>query len=300
MNDPVRVGFIGIGLMGHGMARNLAKDGFPLTFLDHPGNQPVDDLRSLGAESAGSAAAVTQCSDVVFICVTGSPQVRDVVFGAGGVLEGLGPGKTVVDCSTVEPATSRQVAAAVSERGAQFLDAPLTRTPKEAEAGRLNVMVGGDEEVLAPLRPLFDSFAENVYHAGATGAGHTLKLLHNYVSLGNCVLLAEAVVCARAGGVDSDTLLEVLASGGGGSTALQRLSPYILEGDDGNFRFSISNCRKDLTYYTAMANDFEVPAIAAQAIQQVFALANALAGDDRPVPRLIDLLAELHGGDGNG
>lgn len=293
MSDFVRVGFIGIGLMGHGMAKNLLQKGYALTFLDHPGNQPVDDLRELGAASDDSAEAVTADSDVIFICVTGSPQVLDIVFNDKGVLAGLAPGKTVVDCSTVEPATSRQVATAVTARGAHFLDAPLTRTPKEAEAGRLNVMVGGDDETLDVVRPLLDAFAENVYHAGPVGAGHTLKLLHNYISLGNCVLLAEAMVCARAGGVDTGTLIDVLASGGGGSTALQRLTPYLMESDVGGFRFSLSNCRKDLTYYTSMADDFQVPAIAAHAIQQVFVLANALAAGDKPVPYLVDLLDDL-------
>ncbi len=178
---------------------------------------------------------------------------------------------------------------AVFGKDAGFLDAPLTRTPKEAEEGRLNVMVGGDEQTLNELRPLLDAFAENIYHAGPVGAGHTLKLLHNFVSLGNCVLLAEAVVCARRGGVNIDTFIDVLASGGGDSIALKRLTPYILGGDEGGFRFSLSNCHKDLSYYTSMAYQQHVPATVAKAIQRVFEFAESKGGD-RPVPHLIDFL----------
>lgn len=285
----VKVGFIGVGLMGHGIAKNLLRSGYQLTLLEHPGNRPIDDLLELGAGTFASPAELVRHNDIIFLCVTGSPQLEEVMFEANGVLAGLGAGQTVVDCSTVEPHVTLKVADAVFGKEARFLDAPLTRTPKEAEEGRLNVMVGGDEQTLRELRPLLDAFAENVYHAGPVGAGHTLKLLHNFVSLGNCALLAEAVVCARRGGVNIDTFVEVLASGGGDSTALKRLTPYILEGDEGGFLFSLSNCHKDLSYYTSMAYQQHVPADVAQAVQSVFELAASKAGD-RPVPHLIDLL----------
>ncbi len=285
----MKVGLIGVGLMGHGIARNLLRNGYTLTLLEHAGNQPVDDLLALGAATLLSPAELTRRNDVIFLCVTGSSQLEEVMFQADGVLAGLGEGKTVVDCSTVEPHVTLKVADAVFGKDARFLDAPLTRTPKEAEQGRLNVMVGGDEQTLREIRPLLDAFAENIYHAGPVGAGHTLKLLHNFVSLGNCALLAEAVVCARRGGVNIDTFIDVLASGGGDSIALKRLTPYILGGDEGGFRFSLSNCHKDLSYYTSMAYQQQVPATVAQAIQHVFEFAESKGGD-RPVPHLIDFL----------
>lgn len=285
----VAVGLIGVGLMGHGIAKNLLRSGYQLTLLEHAGNQPIDDLLELGAETLASAAELARRNDIIFVCVTGSPQLEDVMFQADGVLAGLREGATVVDCSTVEPHVTLKVADAVFGKDARFLDAPLTRTPKEAEEGRLNVMAGGDAQTLNELRPLLDAFAENIYHAGPVGAGHTLKLLHNFVSLGNCALLAEAVVCARHGGVNIDTFVDVLASGGGDSIALKRLTPYILGGDEGGFLFSLSNCRKDLSYYTSMAYQQHVPATVAAAIQQVFELAESQGGD-RPVPHLIDLL----------
>ena len=287
------IGFIGVGLMGHGLAKNIAQAGYTLTFLEHPGNQPVDDLYALGARSVPSIADLTGTSDVIVMCVTGSQQVLEIVCGEGGLLTGITRGKTnqvIVDCSTVEPHVTTDVAAKITAAGARFVDAPLTRTPKEAEQGSANVMVGGDVEVLARIRPLLETFAENIYHAGPIGAGATLKLLHNFVSLGNCVLLAEAVISARRSDVDIDTFIEVLASGGGDSTALKRLTPYILTGDAGSFRFSLANSAKDTAYYRKLAQHLGVPATAAEAIERVFSDAQARGWGDRPVPELIELM----------
>lgn len=294
MSGQPRVGFIGIGFMGHGIARNLLKHGFPLTFLEHPGNRPAEDLLAAGACSAPSAVEVARAADVVFLCVTGSSQVEDAMFRKDGVLAGLGRGHIVVDCSTAQPVSTRRVADAVEARGARFLDAPLTRTPKEAEEGRLNVMVGGDARTLREVRPLLDAFAENLYHVGPVTAGHKMKLLHNFISLGNAVLLAEAVACARKSGVDAERLIEVLASGGGDSVVLRRLTPYIQAGDDAAFRFSLANGAKDMRYYTAMADEMGVPSLAAHAVQQVYALANAMERGAESVPTLVDMLSNLN------
>lgn len=278
--------------MGHGLAKNIAKAGFSLKFLQHPGNQPVDDLYEIGGTSTPSINDIVKQSNVVFICVTGSAQVADVVMGENGFLNGLEPGTIIVDCSTVEPHVTGEVAKKIIDAGGQFLDAPLTRTPKEAEQGRVNVMVGGDATTLHRVRPLLDSFAENIYHAGPIGTGATLKLLHNYISLGNSVLLAEAVVSAKLSGVDIDTFIDVLATGGGDSTALKRLTPYISGGDIGGFRFSIANAAKDTGYYKSLANHIGAPSVTAEAIQRVFQDALDMGDGAKPVPKLIDLLSE--------
>ena len=292
MKQDQKVGFIGVGLMGHGLAKNIVLSGYPLMFLDHPGNQPVDDLYKLGATSAEQISDIAVNNDVIVICVTGSEQVKEVTLKDGGLAQGLAQGKTVIDCSTIEPHVTQEVSQAILNTGAQFLDAPLTRTPKEAEQGKANVMVGGDLAVLNQVRPILETFAENVYHAGPIGTGITLKLLHNFVSLGNCVLLTEAVVCARKSGVDIETLIEVLATGGGDSMALKRLVPYVLNGDAGNFRFSIANSAKDTAYYKSLADHLNANAVAADAVRQVFDHAKAQGHGNRPVPELIDVLLE--------
>lgn len=285
-----RIGLIGVGLMGHGIARNLLKSGFPVTYLDHPGNQPVSDLLDMGAKPLQTCANVATHSDVVIICVTGSEQVEEVLTASQGVLDGLRPGSIVIDCSTIEPHVTTRLAQAVVEKGGQFLDAPMTRTPMEAEAGRLNVMVGGDAQTLAHVRPVLSAFCENIYHAGAIGTGHTLKLLHNFISLTNCILLAEAVVCARRCGIDLDVLIEVLSSGGGGSTALERLTPYLKHGDAAKFRFSLGNTRKDLAYYQSFAEHIDAPRELARAAARTMNDLVEAGNSIRPLPELIDIL----------
>lgn len=276
--------------MGHGIARNLLLKGFPLTFLDHPGNQPVDDLLDMGAVSSDSCADVAGVSDVIITCVTGSQQVEDVLTSSKGVLAGLRSGTIVIDCSTIEPHLTPRLAQAVAEFGGVFMDAPLTRTPMEAEAGRLNTMVGGDAKTLSRVEPVLKAFCENIYHAGEIGAGHALKLLHNFISLSNCILLAEAVICARRSGIDLAVLIEVLNSGGGGSTALNRLVPYLMDHDPGNFRFSLANTRKDLTYYQAFAEHIDAPRELARAVTATMDEIINAENAARPLPEVIDIL----------
>jgi 3-hydroxyisobutyrate dehydrogenase len=251
----MNVGIIGVGLMGHGIARNVLMRGrFPLLFLDHPGNQPVDDLIELGAKSCKTAGEVAAASDVVILCVTGSPQVEEVLTGKGGVLAALRQGTVVVDCSTSMPESTLRMAEAVRNAGGEFLDAPMTRLAKQAHEGTLNLLVGGDEAVLAKVRPVLASFTENVAHVGPLGFGHRMKLLHNFVSIGCMALLAEAAAHAADAGVDPNVFADVLAKGGGAGVALERMRPMITAGDSSNVPFSIDNARKDIDYYRAMAS----------------------------------------------
>ena len=217
------IGMVGIGMMGHGIARNLARHGHPLVLFEHPGNQPLDALKAAGAATVTDLKELAARSDIVILVLTGTPQVEAVLTGPGGLLQGLRRGTTVIDCSTALPGSTVRMAQAVQAAGGRFLDAPMTRTPKEAAEGRLNLLVGGDAALLQECRPVLACFAENITHVGATGAGHGMKLLHNYVSLGMVSLLAEAAACAAHGGVALDVFVDVLAKGGGGGVALERL-----------------------------------------------------------------------------
>ena len=287
MSQTYRVGLIGVGLMGHGIARSLLRSGHHLGFLNHPGNQPVDDLLSDGATPLESGRDVARNADVVILCVTGSPQVNAVLFDAGGVLEGLRPGTVVIDCSTALPGSTSDVARRVTEAGGRFMDAAMTRTPKEAEEGRLNLIVGAPEALFANMLPVLESFAETITHAGDVGAGHTLKLLHNFVSLGFTAVLAEAVVASRRAGIDDGSLLEVLGNGGGGGVIQERLRPYIERDDPSGFRFSVANANKDIGYYRTMVQDLGSAQGIADAVGDLYA-----SVDDQgvSVPELIRLL----------
>ena len=291
MNTP-RIGLVGVGLMGHGIALNIAGKGYALTVLEHPGNQPLNDLRALGVTSAATVQALARQVEVLILCVTGSPQVEAVLLGEQGALAALQPGTVVIDCSTAIPASTEAVARAVASAGGRFLDAPMTRTPKEAAEGRLNLLVGGDAALLAECLPLLQCFAENVTHTGAVGSGHRMKLLHNYVSLGSVALIAEAAACAQAGGVAPQVFVDVLAKGGGGGVALERLRPYLLQHDASSLRFFMSNALKDLGYYTTMAQDSAAARGIAQAVRDTFAHAVTEGGPEKLVPELVDILVK--------
>lgn len=292
MSTQLHVGLAGVGLMGHGIASNILKNGYALSFLDHPGNQPVVDLVARGATAVGSAAELAAQCDVVVLCVTGTPQVEDVLFRPEGVLAGMKPGMIVIDCSTAIPASTRAVAARIVAAGGRFLDAAMTRTPKEAAEGRLNLIVGGPDELLREVMPLLRSFAENIVHAGPVGAGHQLKLLHNFVSLGFSAVLAEAAAAARRADVPAGVLVEALAKGGGGGVILERMTPFLLADDASGFTFTLANALKDLTYYNAMAQDLGAAHGVAQAAQALYADAVGQGHHARPIPELVAILSE--------
>lgn len=200
MSEKQRVGLIGVGLMGHGIGKNILKNGYALTVLAHKNRTPVESLISLGATEAASAKEIAENSDVVILCVTGSPEVEDTLYRDGGLLEGLHDGMVIADCSTAEPDSTQKVAADVAARGGRYLDTPMTRTPKEAETGNLGLMTGGDEATLAEVRPILDCFADTIIHAGGVGAAHKLKLINNFLALGKAALVAEAMAAAAKGG----------------------------------------------------------------------------------------------------
>jgi 3-hydroxyisobutyrate dehydrogenase-like beta-hydroxyacid dehydrogenase len=197
------IGFIGAsGLMGHGMARHLLAHGHALHITVHRNTERVADLLAAGARQADSPAALAAACDVVFLCVTGSPQVEAVVRGPQGLLAGARPGLVVVDCSTSEPDSTTALRAECAAAGVVLVDAPLARTPVEAEAGKLNVMVGAEPAVFQQIEPLLRCFAENVFHVGGPGAGHVIKLLNNFIGQAICTATAEAFAVGQRAGVD--------------------------------------------------------------------------------------------------
>ena len=289
MNHMRQVGLIGVGLMGHGIASSLLRAGHHVSFLEHPGNQPVEDLLAAGATALPSGKAVAQSAEVVIVCVTGSPQVEAVLFAPNGVVDGLQANSVVVDCSTALPSSTVKVAARVTEAGGRFMDAAMTRTPKEAAEGRLNLIVGAPKVLFEETLPLLEGFAENIAHAGDVGAGHTLKLLHNFVSLGFSAVLAEATAASRKAGISDTALLEVLGAGGGGGVVLERLRPYIAENDPSGFRFTVANASKDLDYYHTMTNELGVERGVAGAVH---ALYTSIDDKALAVPEMIGVLEQ--------
>jgi len=285
------IGIIGIGRMGHALALNLLKHGYVVAFYSPPPSPFEEKVLSLGGLKKESISHLASVVDAIIICVTGTPEVEQVVFGQAGLLENIAPGTIVIDCSTAIPESTLKVASALHEKGAHYLDAAMTRTPKEAEEGRLNLLVGASQEMFEKCLPIFKCFAENIEHVGPVSYGHRLKLIHNFVSLGFSALLSEAIACANAANINSNSLIEVLSKGGGGGVIMQRFEPYIRSKDDENFRFTISNANKDLGYYLAMAAESNASCEIAKVVGSTYGKVVNAGKADLTVPQMIDLLA---------
>lgn len=295
MADRLRIGFVGVGLMGHGMAKNLLAKGFPVAVLGNRNRAPVEDLKARGAAEEASPRALAEVSDAVILCLPNSAIVESVVFGADGILQAARPGFVLVDSSTAEPGSTQRIGAALAARGADMLDAPLTMTPKEAEAGTLNVLAGGEAAVLERLRPAFDAYARNVFHIGALGSAHALKLINNFMSMTISAVVAEAATTARAAGVDLGKLREVVSAGAVNSGMFQKIMAYAVDGDPSGLQFAMANARKDVGYYANLAAAAGLPSPFGSAALQLYTLACATGHGDQHVPLLVDVMAELGG-----
>ena len=269
----MHVGIIGVGLMGHGIALNILKAGFSLILLDHPGNQPDSTLTGMGAERRPSSAAIAAEADLIILCVTGAPQVEAVLTGENGVISALKEGTIIVDCSTSLPETTEKMASLVTAAGGYFLDAPMTRLAKQAHEGTLNILVGGEAEILEAARPVLDTFTENIDHVGGVGFGHRMKLLHNYVSIGHMTLLAEAAAQAADANIDPHIFVDVLTKGGGAGAALDRLKNCILTGETSDVPFAIGHAVKDIDYYREMVGDTSASRFVADGVSSAISAA---------------------------
>ena len=290
-----RIGFIGVGLMGHGMARNILEKGYELTVLGHRNRGPIEDLLGRGASEARSPAALARDNDVVFLCVPSSAEVELCVLAEDGILAGAHAGLIVVDSTTADPASTERVAQALATRGVRFADAPLTRSPRDAEAGRLNVLVGADAALLAEIRPVLETCCENIFHVGPTGSGHKMKLINNFMSQGMAALVAEAVTTATKAGVDLEKLFEVVSAGGANSNVFQRMMPWVLGAGEGGMAFKLRNGQKDVRYYTRLAEAVGSTAFLGAAVHQVFTLAAAQGEGESYVPALARGLGKVNG-----
>jgi 3-hydroxyisobutyrate dehydrogenase-like beta-hydroxyacid dehydrogenase len=293
MNTP-RIGFIGLGLMGHGMAKNLVTKGFALTVKVNRDRSRIGDILAGGAKEASTNADVARASDIVILCVTGSPQVERIVFDNEGLAAAARPGLIVIDTSTSEPGSTAKIREALAAKGTTFVDAPLARTPKEAEAGRLNAMVGADDAVFERVKPVLAAFCENIFHVGPPGAGHTLKLVNNFMALTIAASIAEAFAVAGKAGVRLDKLFEVVSQGALNSPIFQMIGGGAVNGDLTRMQFSIVNAAKDMRYYTHLAESLPVASFIGEAVHQSYEQAVALGLGDKLLASMIEAQEKLN------
>ena len=290
-----RVGLIGVGLMGHGIGKNIVSKGFALNVMAHKNRTPVESLVSMGAKECASPAEIAKASDMVILCVTGTPQVEEAIYGAKGLGTALRDGLIIADCSTAEPASTIKIAAELKAKGTYFVDTPMTRTPKEAEAGKLGLMVAGPADILAKIRPVLDCFADTIVNSGDVGAAHQLKLLNNFLSISHAAVAAEAITVAGKAGVKMEALRDIVLSGGAMSVMFERLIKVPLADDDTAAKFAIKNARKDMRYYTNMTEQLPVASFLGESVHQLFVMAENMGYGDRFIPRMIDVFQKING-----
>ena len=289
-----KIGFVGIGLMGHGIAKNIVDKGYPLTvFARHP-SDALDDLKGRGAAQAATLAELAQSSTIIFLCLTDSPTVTAVI---AGLTPGLSPGCVIVDCSTSDPVVTEQLANQLKEIGVNLADAPLGRTPKEAWEGSLDAMVGAEPAVFDRIAPVIATWAGKTVHIGGVGDGHKMKLLNNFLSLGYAALYSEALALGRKTGISVETFDKVIRGGRMDCGFYQTFMGYALEGNREAHKFTLSNAYKDMRYVEALANDARVTTTMATAVKNSFSLALTTggAGPTDYVPHLADYIANSNG-----
>jgi len=273
VTTTLTIGFVGLGTMGGPMARRLVASGFRVTGYDVSAERAAK-ARDGGVALATSPAGVASVADVVLSSLPDPATVRRVYLGADGVLSNARRGMILVDVSTTDPETWREVAAAAQAEGVDCLDAPVSGGPAEAGLGKLVFIVGGDGAVLERCRPVLGTLGSDIHHVGPLGSGQIVKLVNNVMSIGNVAVAAEAMVLGVKAGMDPQRLFDILSTSGGRSFHFLKRFPNVLAGDFAPY-FGIGLSRKDLSLALAMAAKLEMPMPVAAVVRQVYEAAHA-------------------------
>lgn len=252
MSKPT-IGFIGLGLMGGNMVENLQNKGYSVTVMDL-NKDAVERCVARGANTASTGKALAEQSDIVMFCLTTSEIVEKVVYAEDGVLAGMKAGSVLIDFGTSIPASTRKIGADLAAKGAGMIDAPLGRTPAHAKDGLLNIMASGDMETFNKVKPVLEEQGENVFHLGALGAGHTTKLINNFMGMTTVCAMSQAFAVAEKAGVDKQQLFDIMSTGPSSSPFMQFCKNYAVD-DVSDLGFSIANANKDLGYFLKMVED---------------------------------------------
>ncbi len=290
----MNVAFIGLGNMGEPMARNILKAGHTTTVYNRTRSK-MDALVEAGAKRASSPGEAAEGADIICICVSTPDVVRAVVLGDGGALRTARKGAIVVDFSTIDPGTSREVADACAAEGSSYLDAPVSGGVSGAAAGTLTVIVGGEAAAFERAQPVFEAVGSKTVHVGSSGAGSTIKLINQMLVGVNLAAVAEAFVAGKLAGVDPKVLFEILNTAAGASAALNRALPdFILKG---NFEagFAIKLLCKDLDLALQMGKGLHSALFMTSTTRQIYEEARAIGLDDKDITAAILPMERLHG-----
>ncbi|GAA0829854.1 MULTISPECIES: NAD(P)-dependent oxidoreductase [Marinomonas] len=291
MTKPI-IGFIGLGLMGGNMVENLQKRGFELNVMDL-NKDAVAACVARGATQATSAKELAAASDIVMLCLTTSNVVEALVYAEDGILAGIKEGAVLIDFGTSIPASTRKIGADLAAKGAGMIDAPLGRTPAHAKDGLLNIMAAGDKDTFEKVKPILEQQGENVFHLGALGAGHTTKLINNFMGMTTVTAMSQAFAVADRAGVDRQQLFDIMSTGPSNSPFMHFCKNYAID-NNSDLGFSIANANKDLGYFLKMVEDLGTRSQIAEGTS-----ANLQAGVDLDmgngnVPEIFDYFMKLN------
>ena len=300
MAQKERVGFIGVGFMGHGMAKNIVEKGYPLTVMGHRNRKPVEDLMQRGAKEAATPADIARLSDIVFLCVTGSPQVEALVRGESGLKAGAQAREAdlpliIADCTTADPNSTVALARELAPLGIHFIDAPLGGTPSGAWVGKLSTMIGAEKAVFDRVAPVIATWASKIEHIGGPGDGHKMKLLNNFLSLGYGAIYAEALSLGQKVGISPQVFDGVMRGSRMDCGFYQTFFKYVLERDRDAHKFTLNNACKDMRYLAAMADAAGIANPVGSAVKNTYATAVESGRGEDYVPMISDFVAQLNG-----
>lgn len=288
-----RVGFIGLGIMGRGMANNLLKAGFKVRVWNRTASR-MDALVEAGAEAGSSPADVAANSDIIVTCVSDTPDVERVILGEDGVIHGAKAGSLVIDCSTISPQTTREIAAKLAEKNIHMLDAPISGGSEGAAKGTLSIMIGGDEDQYQRGLAVFQAMGKTITHIGPVGTGQTVKLVNQVLVVGNCLAMCEALLLAQAGGVDLQKTYEAISQGAAGSWMFTNRGPQIMK-RDWRPGFTVALQQKDLRLVLDAADELGVPLAGTSLIFNLYRTLEAQGLQEEGNHALIKALEHLAG-----
>lgn len=291
MSKPT-IGFIGLGLMGGNMVENLQKRGFEVIVMDLDKDAIEKVLARGNAREASSPKDLASNSDIIQFCLTTSEVVEKIVYGQDGILEGVKSGSVVIDFGTSIPASTKKIGADLAKKGVGMLDAPLGRTPAHAKDGLLNIMAAGDKETFEKYKPILGEQGENVFYLGGLGAGHTTKLINNFMGMTTVCAMSQAFAAAELAGVDRQQLYDIMSSGPSNSPFMKFCKNYAVDGVS-DLGFSINNANKDLKYFVQMISDLESRTPIGEATSSNLKAAVEAGMGDGNVPEIYDYFVKL-------
>jgi 3-hydroxyisobutyrate dehydrogenase len=288
-----RIGFVGLGIMGRGMVRNLLKNGFSVRVWNRTVSRS-EELAADGAIIGSSPQDVAAHSDIIITCVSDTPDVQAVILGENGIIHGAAAGSLVIDMSTISPQATIDIAKQLNAKGVQMLDAPISGGSEGAAKGTLSIMIGGAEADVERAMPAFQAMGKTITHVGAQGAGQTVKLVNQILVVGNCLAMCEAMVFAQAGGVDLEKCLAAVTGGAAGSWMLANRGPQIMR-RDWRPGFTINLQQKDVRLILKEADDLGVPVMATGLIFNLYRTLQQMGLGEEGNHALVKALENLSG-----